>query len=215
MEFVFEQIRTGGDRNLGYLVGARGPGVALAVDPSFAPELFHERARAQGLAITHILNTHGHTDHTNGNAALKRLTGAPIAAHPLLCPDVPLADGATLHAGPLALAVMHVPGHSPDHLLFHLPAQRVALTGDLLFVGKIGGTGDDDAARTEYESLRRVMRALPDETTVWPGHDYGCRPSSTIGLERANNPFLAAKDLAAFLALKRDWAAFKARHGLR
>ncbi len=214
MEFVFEQIRTGGDRNLGYLVGARGPGVAFAVDPSFSPERFEERARAQRLTITRILNTHGHGDHTNGNAALKHLTGALVAAHPLLRPDLPLADGATLAVGPIAIHVMQVPGHSPDHLLFHLPAQKVALTGDLLFVGKIGGTGDDDAARTEYASLQRVMRSLPDETTVWPGHDYGCRPSSTIGLERANNPFLAVADVAAFLALKREWPDFKARHGL-
>ncbi|MHC4550298.1 MAG: hydroxyacylglutathione hydrolase family protein [Planctomycetota bacterium] len=216
MDFIFEQIRVGGDRNFGYLVGDRAAGVAAAVDPAYQPGRFQERAQAQGLKITHILNTHGHVDHVNGNAQLKQLTGARVGAykesHPR--PDLPLADGDTVAVGPLALRVRHVPGHSPDHLLFWLAEQRVALTGDLLFVGKIGGTATAEEARTEYESLQRVLAELPDDTTIWPGHDYGCRPASTLALERLMNPFLQAPDFAAFLALKAGWADFKARHGL-
>ena len=216
MNFVFEQIRVGGDRNFGYLLGDRAAGIAAAVDPAYSPATFRERADAQGLKITHILNTHGHSDHTNGNARLKELTGARVGAHrdAVPAPDLPLADGDTVALGSLALHVFHVPGHSPDHLLFFLPAQKVALTGDLLFVGKIGGTATEASARTERESLLRVLRELPPETTIWPGHDYGCRPASTIALELANNPFLLATGLDAFLELKRDWAAFKARNGL-
>jgi glyoxylase-like metal-dependent hydrolase (beta-lactamase superfamily II) len=217
VDFVFEQIRVGGDRNLGYLVGDRAARVAAAVDPAFSPALFLERAEAQGLRITHILNTHGHADHTNGNADLKRRTGARIAAHPDASPppDLPLADGATLPLGSLSVRALHVPGHTADHLLFFLPAQKVAITGDLLFVGKIGGTSTDDEARAEYESLRRVLRDLPGETTIWPGHDYGCRPASTLALEILANPFLRVPDLAAFLELKRDWPRFKQIHGLK
>ncbi len=63
-------------------------------------------------------------------------------------------------------------------------------------------------------SCRRVRPALPDDTTVWPGHDYGCRAASTIALEKAFNPFLLAEDFDAFMALKRDWASFKAENGL-
>ncbi len=110
---------------------------------------------------------------------------------------------------------MHVPGHYHDHVLFHLPEQAMVITGDLLFVGKIGGTGNEEDSRTEFQSLERMLRELPDETTVWPGHDYGCRPSSTIGLERRNNPFLLAADFDSFLELKRDWARFKAKNGLK
>jgi glyoxylase-like metal-dependent hydrolase (beta-lactamase superfamily II) len=217
VDFIFEQLRIGGDRNFGYLVGDRAARVAAAIDPAFAPELLLERAEAQGLGITHILNTHGHTDHTNGNAALKARTGARIAAHPAArpAPDLPLGDGDTLAIGSIAIRVLHVPGHTADHLLFHLPAQRVAVTGDLLFVGKVGGTSTDEEARAEYRSLRRVLEELPPETTVWPGHDYGCRPSSTLHLEALANPFLGTKDLAGFLELKREWAGFKARHGLK
>ena len=83
-----------------------------------------------------------------------------------------------------------MPGHCPDHVLFHLPEQKVAVTGDLLFVGKIGGTAGEEDARTEFESLRRVLSELPDDTTVWPGHDYGNSPSSTIAHEKLSNPFM-------------------------
>ena len=110
---------------------------------------------------------------------------------------------------------LHTPGHCPDHLVIHLPGQSTAITGDLLFVGKIGGTASEELALLEYESLQRVLRELPPETTVWPGHDYGCRPSSTIDLELATNPFLLAGSREEFLRLKSDWGEFKARHGLK
>lgn len=217
MNFVFEQIRTGGDRNFAYLIGDREAKAAAIVDPSYDPRAVVKRARAQRLEVKYILNTHGHPDHTNGNAKAKKLTGAPVAAYRSspVKPDVPIDDGQELELGSLALSCFHVPGHCDDHLLIFLAEQRVTLTGDLLFVGKIGGTGTDDLARIEYESLQRVLAFLPDDATVWPGHDYGCRPSSTIALERATNPFLLVKDLDAFLELKRDWARFKAEHGLR
>lgn len=216
MDFIFEQVRTGGDRNFGYLVGDRAAGVAALVDPAFRPELLVERAGAQGLEVDLILNTHGHPDHTNGNARAKELTGARVAAHPRASPepDVPLEDGEAVRVGGFRLDVLHVPGHADDHLLLHLADQRVALTGDLLFVGKIGGTSTEEASRAEYESLRRALEALPDETTIWPGHDYGCRPSSTIGIEKATNPFLLAGGFEEFLDLKRRWSGFKEEHGL-
>jgi glyoxylase-like metal-dependent hydrolase (beta-lactamase superfamily II) len=79
----------------------------------------------------------------------------------------------------------------------------------------VGGTRTDDAARIEWSSLQRVLKTIPDTATVWPGHDYGARPSSTIALEKAMNPFLRCPDLDAFLQLKRDWADYKKRYGLK
>ena len=216
MNFIFEQIRTGGDRNFAYLVGDREAKVAAAIDPSYEPRRTYDRAQAQGLAITHVLVTHGHDDHTNGNAEMVRLTDATIGAYAKSVerPDLPLKDGDSVMIGSIEIRVFHVPGHTEDHLLFHLPAQKVAITGDLLFVGKIGGTMGEAPARAEYESLRRVLADLPDDTTIWPGHDYGCRPATTIALEKEMNPFLMAEDFAAFFKLKQDWAVFKAEHGL-
>ena len=217
MRFVFEQIRTGGDRNFGYLLGDREAKVGALVDPSYTPEALIDRAKAQGLATQYIINTHGHGDHTNGNARAKKLTGAPLAAYrgSAVRPDVPVDDGQVLTVGMLSLEFIHVPGHTDDHLVIHLAEQRIAITGDHLFVGKIGGTGSDDAARQEYDSLQKLLNRLPDEVTIWPGHDYGCRPSSTIALEKVTNPFLMRLgSLDAFLDLKHEWATFKVEHGL-
>jgi glyoxylase-like metal-dependent hydrolase (beta-lactamase superfamily II) len=217
MKFIFEQLRTGGDRNFGYLIGDREAKVAALVDPSYTPEALVDRAKAQGLAVRFIINTHGHTDHTNGNTKAKELTGALLAAWrgAAIAPDLPIEDAQILALGSLRLRFLHLPGHCDDHLLIHLAAERVAITGDLLFVGKIGGTQTEEDARVEYASLQRLLSELPDETTLWPGHDFGARPASTIALEKATNPFLRVKDIGEFLELKQDWPRFKAEHGLR
>lgn len=218
MQLIFEQIRVGGDRNFGYLLGDREAGRAVLIDPSYTPDVLVQRARDQGLTVTHIINTHGHPDHTNGNAVARTLTKAPVAAFAgssLIQPEVGLIDDQELTVGSLRLQCLHVPGHSPDHLVLYEPSWHILLTGDHLFVGKVGGTSNESDARTEWASLQRVLDRFPDDATVWPGHDYGIRPSSTIGLERATNPFLRCSDLTAFLALKRDWATYKLRLGLK
>ena len=217
MRFIFEQIRVGGDRNFGYLLGDREAGEGILVDPSYDPELMVERARSQGLRITAILNTHGHPDHSNGNATARQLTGAPVLGgpgHPGPL-DRELKDGERIGFGGFHLGVWHVPGHCPDHLAFLAQPFSAGITGDLLFVGKVGGTGSDADARTEWDSLHRLLREWPAHATLWPGHDYGARPSSTVAWERASNPFLLCPDEDAFLRLKADWPRFKAQHGLK
>jgi hydroxyacylglutathione hydrolase len=215
MRLVFEQIRAGGDRNFGYLLGDRNAREAVLVDPSYSPEAFVRRASDQGLTVTHVVNTHSHADHTNGNERALELTGARLACHPAMRPDVPLTDEAELGLGSWRLRVLHVPGHCADHIVLYESEHELLLTGDLLFVGKVGGTQTEEDARTEWNSLQRVIAAVPDSATVWPGHDYGVRPSSTIALEKATNPFLRCADVAGFLALKADWAAYKTRMGLQ
>lgn len=212
---IFEQIRTGGDRNFGYLVGDSQGKKAVLVDPSWDPNAMVERAQAQGLEVTHIINTHGHHDHTNGNDEAKRLTGAPLVAHRAAKsdPEVAVEHEDTLAVGELTLTFLFTPGHAEDHLCVQV--EDVCMTGDLLFVGKVGGTGSDESARTEYRSLHEILLRLPDDTTVWPGHDYGCRPASTLALEKRINPFLLCPDVDSFLKLKADWATYKSQHGLK
>lgn len=217
MRFIFEQLRLGGDRNFGYLLGDREAREGLLVDPSFDPDLAVARAQAQGLRITAILNTHGHADHANGNATARRLTGAPVLGgpgHPGPI-DRTLDDGEQLSFGRHVLKVWQVPGHCPDHLAFLVDDLQIGLTGDLLFVGKVGGTNSEADAHTEWASLQRLLRDWPPTTTLWPGHDYGARPCSTLAMELQGNPFLQCQDVAAFIQLKSEWPDFKAQHGLR
>ena len=114
--------------------------------------------------------------------------------------------------GNLRLQFLHTPGHIPDHVCVLVEGKL--LTGDLLFVGKVGGTGPGFSGsdpRQQWESLRRLM-ALDPATEVWPGPDYGVAPSSTIGREIATNPFLRCKTLEEFLYLKEHWAEYKQAH---
>ncbi|MBM3777841.1 MAG: MBL fold metallo-hydrolase [Acidimicrobiia bacterium] len=217
MRLIFEQHRTGGDRNFGYLLADRDAAAGVLIDPSYDPDGLVARAHGQSIRITHIVNTHGHPDHTNGNQRAVELTGAPVVGHPALPdrPDVAVADGSELTVGSLRLRFLFVPGHAADHLIVFEPEWGLALTGDHLFVGKVGGTTSEAAAREEWESLQRMLLALPDQTSVWPGHDYGVRPSSTIALERATNPFLRCADLTSFLHLKAGWPDYKRRFGLK
>jgi hydroxyacylglutathione hydrolase len=164
-----------------------------------------------------VLNTHGHADHTNGNAQTMMLTRARLAAHPGAAskPAVPLADGQVLTIGDLRLQCFHVPGHCDDHIALFESSFELLMTGDLLFIGKVGGTPDDAAAELEWHSLQRLVHAVPDSATIWPGHDYGVRPCSTMALERATNPFLRCESLDEFLKMKAIWPAFKKEHGLK
>jgi hydroxyacylglutathione hydrolase len=215
MQLVFEQIRAGGDRNFGYLLGDRSARRAVLIDPSYSPDVFVARAADQGLTVSHVINTHGHPDHTNGNERAVSTTRATTVAHPLLHPDLSLADGQRLAVGALTLRCVHVPGHSEDHIALYEETNRLLITGDLLFVGKVGGTASDEDARVEWHSLQRLVTDVPDDATVWPGHDYGARPSSTMALEKSTNPFLLCRSVSEFLQLKATWASFKKEHGLR
>lgn len=211
---MIEQIPVGGDRNFAYVIGCEETGDAAVVDPSYAPDRVLSEAASRGLRVLLLVNTHGHHDHTNGNETVVTKTGATVVAHP----DAPVRVGHAaaheerLSLGTLELCFLHTPGHSADSLVVCVSGH--VLTGDTLFVGKIGGTRTDADARRQYDSLHERLLTLPDETIVLPGHDVGVTPTSTIGRERKENPFLLQPDFAAFLDLKKNWLAYKKRHGI-
>jgi glyoxylase-like metal-dependent hydrolase (beta-lactamase superfamily II) len=211
---LFEQIRVGGDRNFSYLVGDPETGSAVVVDPSFSPETVQARAEQHGLRIVAVLNTHGHYDHVNGNGFF-RARGVPVVAHRLsgVKPQQRVEDGDELPIGKLTGKIIHTPGHTEDSIC--LLVQGELMTGDLLFVGKVGGTDFGTGARKEYDSLWQKVLTLPGEVRVWPGHDYGVQPSSTIAHELATNPFLLRTSFEDFVSLKRNWAEYKRIHGIK
>jgi hydroxyacylglutathione hydrolase len=218
---VFLQIHLGGDRNFCYLVGDRHSGAAVAVDPGFDAAAFAAIANEHGLSIGSILATHGHSDHVGQAAFLADLTGATIhaGAEDSVPGAMALADGQTFSLGDHVLSALHTPGHSPGHYCF-LCENRL-ITGDLLFCGKIGGTGayfPGSSPEQQYSSLEKIGQ-LPDSVLVFPGHDYyggeGSMPHSTIGYEKSHNPFLMVEDFDSLCFLKDNWAAYKKEHGIR
>jgi hydroxyacylglutathione hydrolase len=210
---IVEQFRTGGDRNFGYLVADEVSKDAMVIDASFNPGMIVRFAAERGFVIRFVFSTHGHDDHTNGNDAFRRLTGLT----PLLYGDtcsltgIKAEDGAHFPLGSLEARILHTPGHTKDSICLHIG--DALFTGDTLFTGKVGGTRTEEQALDEYNSLQKLMQ-LPGDTTVYPGHDYGLLPRSSISTERASNPFLLQGDFNAFLALKENWAAYKKTHGI-
>ena len=154
-----------------------------SIDPSYSPDAFIQRAIDQGLTITHIINTHGHPDHINGNDRAVELTGAAVAAHPdsPARPTQPLTDGQQIAVGALRLQFLHVPGHADDHLVVYEPSYGLLVTGDLLFVGKVGGTTTEQESRIEWASLQRLLSTIPDASTVWPDMTTACAQAPALG----------------------------------
>jgi len=211
---IVEQFRTGGDRNFGYLAACERTGEALVVDASFNPSMIVRFAAERGFAIRYIFSTHGHDDHTNGNEAIMRMSGVVPLRYGECCvrSGMTVSDGAKFPLGSLEARILHTPGHTSDSLCIHIG--DALFTGDTLFVGKVGGTSTEEQALQEYQSLHHQLMVLPDETTLYPGHDYGVSPISTIGVERLSNPFLKQRDFKDFLFLKQNWAAYKKAHGI-
>ena len=212
---ILEQIATGGDRNFGYLLADPEAGQAVIIDPSGAPGIFISRLEALGLALKWVLCTHSHYDHTGGSHELHIRYGAPLALHRSspVQPDIALEDAQALDLGSLTIRVVHTPGHTADSVCYHVA--DAIFTGDTLFVGKVGGTDFEVGARLQYDSLHQRLMPMPGGTRVFPGHDVGIRPVSTIEEELEQNPFLRQPDFEHFVELKRNWIKYKAEHGIK
>jgi len=214
-KLLVRRFPTGGDRNFGYLVADRETRKGALVDPSPSPEALVRAAKRDEIEILFIFATHSHLDHTSGLSRAGEMTGGRI----LVFGDRDstmgqrVEHGSIFPVGNLDITVLHTPGHTSDSI--SLLAGDALFCGDTLFVGKVGGTDMDGDARAQYDSLHRILLPLPEETRVFPGHDYGTAPESTVGEERRSNPFLLQPDLEAFLDLKRNWPAYKRKQGIR
>ena len=212
MTMFFRQIEVGSHAVFAYLIGDPDTGEAVVVDPADDADRLVDLAGSHGLAIRTILNTHGHVDHVMGNAEMKERTGAEIVIHEAEAEyltkmgtfwlrmfnarrsppaDRTLRHGDVLRVGRYAWRVIHTPGHTPGGICLYWEPGGICLTGDTLFVGSIGRT---DGPRSSLEellgSIRKHLLTLPDSTQIFPGHNYGAEPASTIGHERVWNPFL-------------------------
>jgi hydroxyacylglutathione hydrolase len=203
------------DEDLGcasYLIGDPAAGVAVVVDPSFQIEQYLERAAADGVRVERVLETHTHADHVSGHGRFALEHELPVAIHPLADPEYafePLSDGDELPIGDSRVRVLHTPGHRPEHCSFVVD-ERIALTGDSLFVGDAArpdlAVAARDGARALFGSLERLA-ALGGDVEVYPGHVAGSlcgghmSPDrcSTIAREQATNPALRITDVQEFV----------------
>lgn len=194
------QFKEGPTANLSYIVADGDSGKGSVIDPAGDAGRILRAIESEGLKIEYILNTHSHPDHTSGNRRLASETGARIAAHRIagIKKDIALDDGDRLNIGQLGLGVIATPGHTRDSVCF-LVGQRL-FTGDTLFVGECGRAdmpGGDAGAL--FDSLFNKILKLPDDVEIYPGHDYGPRPTSTIGQERRTNYTLQRRTREEFI----------------
>ena len=177
---------------------------ALIIDPVDV-QLERDLAtlRQYGLTLRWTLETHAHADHITSAGQLAELAGAKTAA-----PDgcgistaaVQLHDGDTLNFGGEHLKALHTPGHTAGSMSYVW--RDHVFTGDTLLINGCGRTDfQSGSAEAMFHSLTQVLFALPEATTVWPGHDYQGRTHTTIGAEKIGNARVAGKTLAEFSAI--------------
>ncbi|MCS7142117.1 MAG: MBL fold metallo-hydrolase [Candidatus Nitrosocaldus sp.] len=198
---ILRQIKVGRMANFTYIVGDEDSRLAAVIDPSWELERVLDELKRSNLRLTYIINTHTHFDHVLGNEQLKALTGARVVMHKnsQLEKDVAVDDNDLITLGSLSMRVLYTPGHSKDSIC--LLVENRLFTGDTLFVGSCGRVdlpGGD--AGELYESLRRIA-SLDECLEVYPGHDYGREPYSTIGKEKRSNPVMLVGSKEEFIAL--------------
>jgi len=197
---IFEQIKLKGGDNFSYIIGDEETHEVIIVDPSFNGEALTNLIQTRGLKVKYVVNTHSHSDHIYHNMVLASRFQAKIVAHKnsLSKKGLVVDDGDVLTIGSVKIQVIYTPGHSPDSICLFV--DKVVLTGDTLFVGECGRTDTlGGSARELYDSLFNKLMKLDDSVEVYPGHDYGPRPHSTIGLQKKTNYVLEKRTLAQFL----------------
>jgi hydroxyacylglutathione hydrolase len=186
---IIRQFKSGGD-NFSYLIADPVTKKALVIDPFYDMAPILEAAQSLGSKIEWILNTHGHSDHTSGNIRLKEKTGARVMMHSADAgnrPDIDMVveDEYVLELGRLKLQIIHTPGHTPGGICLY--AENNLFTGDTLFVGDSGRTDLPGGDRPALGASIRKLMKLNEQTVVWPGHDYGPMPHSTLAWEKRHN----------------------------
>jgi len=197
---IFRQVPVGTFQNFSYIIGDEETKSAALVDPAWEVDNLLAMCEELGFKVTRVINTHSHHDHVEGNEAVAKRTGAKVVMHEKssVRKDIAVKDGDIIEVGSLKVKVIYTPGHCPDHICLLVDGKL--LTGDTLFVGECGRTDLAGGNPSDmYVSLVKKILTLDDSIEVYPGHDYGNKPSSTIGYERKNNYTLKPRTQEEFI----------------
>lgn len=187
-------------QNFSYIIYDEHEKVGAIIDPSWDLEKIFEFLEKNNISAKFIINTHTHFDHVLGNDQVAEITKAAIIQHEksTLKKDRSVREGEIINIGQVELEVLYTPGHSEDSICLIMNKESI-ITGDTLFVGNIGRVDlPGSSPANMYDSLSRVAK-LDGSLVVYPGHNYGMTPTSTILNERTNNPMLNFKSKQAFL----------------
>ena len=210
-KMVVNQYEVGNFAVFCYLIGDEETKEGLFIDPADDGEKLISEAKSHGVEkIKYIVNTHSHVDHIMGNKEMVKRTGAKVVIHeeearylvqtpagllmmfratPSPPADLLVKEGDVIQVGKVGLKVIHTPGHSPGGMSLYIDG--MVFTGDTLFVGSVGRTDFPGSSWDAMEtSIRKKLYVLPGNTIVFPGHNYGSTPPSTIQYEKRHNPFV-------------------------
>jgi hydroxyacylglutathione hydrolase len=194
------QIPVGSMLNFSYIVYDEKNSIGAIIDPSWDLEKLLVFLERNNITAKYIINTHTHFDHILGNDHISEITKAKIIQHEKSTQkkERSVVDHENISIGELNLEVLYTPGHSEDSICLIVNKESI-ITGDTLFVGNCGRV-DLPGSNPEkmYDSLSKVAN-LDDSLVVYPGHNYGSTPTSTILNEKTNNPMLNFKTKEAFL----------------
>lgn len=169
-------------------------GETAAVDPSVGPPVL-EAAAARGWAITQVLNTHWHPDHTGGNQAIHEATGAPVTGpeevRRVYQPDRVVGEGDCVRLGGHEAEVWNIPAHTAGHIAFHFEGAKAVFVGDTMFAMGCGRLFEGTAAQM-HANLQRLA-ALPEDTNVYCGHEYTLANARFAVTVEPENPALAER----------------------
>ncbi len=206
---VFRQLFEPESSTYTYLLGCRQTGDCLLIDP-VVETIDRDLSAIQdlGLTLAMTLETHIHADHVSSSCRLRALTGCKVA-YPAMegppCADVGVSEDQLVSLGGIVLRPLFTPGHTDTHHSYLMEAGPIlqVFTGDALLIDGCGRTDfQNGSAETLYRSVREKLFTLPDDTLVYPAHDYEHRHVSTIAQERERNPRLGGgKSIENFLEI--------------
>ena len=194
------QLEVGNMQNFTYVIQDEGTDEAVIIDPSWDLAQVIEVIQKNNLKVKYVINTHHHFDHTIGNDAVVKQTGSKIIQHTAstLRNDISVSDGDKIRFGNSELTVVHTPGHSKDSIC--LVGNGNFFSGDTLFVGNCGRIDlPGGSARELYHSLFSLISKMDENLMLYPGHNYGNSPTSTIGREKKTNFVLQPRTENEFL----------------